>query len=68
MHETVFKLGCTFHYVIDENTNWGHYVICDITLHAHYIFWYLVKHLLGSNPVRTKSDPHQQAIQKNTLV
>ena len=40
MHEIIFKLGCTFYNVIDENTNWGHYVICDITPQAYYIFWY----------------------------
>ena len=40
MHETIFKISCTFHYVIDENCNWGHYVICDITSQAYYITWY----------------------------
>lgn len=38
MHETIFKVECIFHYVIDENTNWGHYVICDITPQAYYVF------------------------------
>ena len=43
MHETIFKVGCTFHYVIDENSNWGHYVICDITPQAFVSVYIKVK-------------------------
>lgn len=67
MHETVFKIGCTFHHVIWE-LKLG--TLCYLWHNPSSLLHNLVlaEHLPGGNTIRAKSYSHQSEIRKGKMV